>query len=128
MENQLVTFADDTCPRFTVACCILDYNTVCLTDKFGNISIVSNEFLRRKIFPKESFFQLRVPVDANDDVEIDPTGSKGLWDRGLLNGASNKVILCVFIDVLFYSNENSSVNYWRIFMSVKWSLQFNVRP
>lgn len=41
MENQLVTFADDTCPRFTVACCVLDYNTVCLTDKFGNISIVS---------------------------------------------------------------------------------------
>ncbi|CAF1963976.1 unnamed protein product [Rotaria magnacalcarata] len=72
MENQLVIFADDTCPRFTVACCLLDYSTVCLADKFGNISI------------------LRVPVDANDDVEIDPTGSKGLWDRGLLNGASNK--------------------------------------
>ncbi|CAF4338027.1 unnamed protein product, partial [Rotaria magnacalcarata] len=69
---QLVIFADDTCPRFTVACCLLDYSTVCLADKFGNISI------------------LRVPVDANDDVEIDPTGSKGLWDRGLLNGASNK--------------------------------------
>jgi len=34
---------------------------------------------------------LRIPVDANDDIEIDPTGSKGLWDRGLLNGASNKV-------------------------------------
>lgn len=38
-------------------------------------------------------FQLRVPVDANDDIEIDPTGSKGLWDRGLLNGAPNKVIV-----------------------------------
>ncbi|CAF2309153.1 unnamed protein product [Rotaria sp. Silwood2] len=72
MENQLVVFADDTCPRFTIACCLLDYSTVCVTDKFGNIAI------------------LRVPVDANDDVEIDPTGSKGLWDRGLLNGASNK--------------------------------------
>jgi hypothetical protein len=35
---------------------------------------------------------LRIPVDANDDIEIDPTGSKGLWDRGLLNGASNKVL------------------------------------
>lgn len=55
MENQLVTFADDTCPRFTVACCILDYNTVCLTDKFGNISIVSNEFLSKKIFVKNLF-------------------------------------------------------------------------
>lgn len=72
MENQIVTFADDTCPRFTVAACLLDYSTACVTDKFGNIAI------------------LRIPVDANDDVEIDPTGSKGLWDRGLLNGASNK--------------------------------------
>ncbi|CAF0753350.1 unnamed protein product [Rotaria sordida] len=72
MENQLAVFADDTCPRFTVACCLLDYSTACVTDKFGNIAI------------------LRVPLDANDDVEIDPTGSKGLWDRGLLNGASNK--------------------------------------
>jgi hypothetical protein len=49
MENQLVTFADDTCPRFTVACCLLDYSTVCLTDKFGNISIVS-------LLLKKSFF------------------------------------------------------------------------
>ena len=45
MENQLVVFADDTCPRFTVACCLLDYNTVCLTDKFGNISLVSDYFI-----------------------------------------------------------------------------------
>ena len=41
MENQLLVFADDTCARFTVACCLLDYSTVCLSDKFGNISIVS---------------------------------------------------------------------------------------
>ena len=45
MENQLVIFADDTCPRFTVACCLLDYSTVCLADKFGNIAIVSSNFL-----------------------------------------------------------------------------------
>lgn len=41
MENQLVVFADDTCPRFTVAACVVDYSTVCVTDKFGNIAIVS---------------------------------------------------------------------------------------
>jgi len=40
MENQIVTFADDTCPRFTVAACLLDYSTACVTDKFGNIAIV----------------------------------------------------------------------------------------
>ena len=45
MENQLVTFVDDTCPRFTVACCVLDYNTVCVTDKFGNMALVSYSFL-----------------------------------------------------------------------------------
>jgi splicing factor 3B subunit 3 len=52
MENQLVTFVDDTCPRFTVACCLLDYSTVCLTDKFGNISIVSNSFVCDKFILK----------------------------------------------------------------------------
>lgn len=26
----------------------------------------------------------------NDDVDEDPTGNKALWDRGLLNGASQK--------------------------------------
>ncbi|CAF0767120.1 unnamed protein product [Didymodactylos carnosus] len=72
MENQLIVFADDTSPRFSVASCLLDYSTVCVTDKFGNITV------------------LRLPADANDEVDIDPTGSKGLWDRGLLNGASNK--------------------------------------
>lgn len=30
-------------------------------------------------------------------MNIDPTGDKGLWDRGLLNGASQKVeVLCSF--------------------------------
>lgn len=50
MENQLVIFADDTCPRFTVACCLMDYSTVCLTDKFGNIAIVSNAILLNEPF------------------------------------------------------------------------------
>ena len=95
MENQLTVFADDTCPRFTVATCLLDYSTVCLSDKFGNITIVNlktrrNLFIDNRLF---IFIQLRIPVDTNDDVEIDPTGSKGLWDRGLLNGASNKVTI-----------------------------------
>ena len=41
MENQIVIFADDTSPRFTVASCLLDYSTTCVSDKFGNIAIVS---------------------------------------------------------------------------------------
>ena len=43
-----------------------------------------------------------MPVDVNDDVDIDPTGSKGLWDRGLLNGASNKVFIFLKFKSLFF--------------------------
>ena len=33
---------------------------------------------------------LRLPHSVSDDVDEDPTGNKALWDRGLLNGASQK--------------------------------------
>lgn len=38
-----------------------------------------------------SFSQVRLPPNTSDDVDEDPTGNKALWDRGLLNGASQKV-------------------------------------
>lgn len=34
--------------------------------------------------------QVRLPPNTNDEVDEDPTGNKALWDRGLLNGASQK--------------------------------------
>lgn len=34
-----------------------------------------------------------MPPNTNDEVDEDPTGNKALWDRGLLNGASQKVTL-----------------------------------
>ena len=34
---------------------------------------------------------MRLPLDTTDEVDEDPTGNKALWDRGLLNGASQKV-------------------------------------
>ncbi|MGH0144876.1 UNVERIFIED_CONTAM: hypothetical protein FKN15_004309 [Acipenser sinensis] len=71
-ENQLIIFADDTHPRWLTTACLLDYDTMASADKFGNISIV------------------RLPPNTNDDVDEDPTGNKALWDRGLLNGASQK--------------------------------------
>lgn len=71
-ENQLIIFADDTHPRWITCTCILDYDTVATADKFGNIAA------------------LRLPPNVSDDVEEDPTGHKALWDRGLLNGASQK--------------------------------------
>ena len=35
--------------------------------------------------------QIRLPPEVSDDVDDDPTGNKALWDRGVLNGASQKV-------------------------------------
>ncbi|KAG8042161.1 hypothetical protein G9C98_000152 [Cotesia typhae] len=71
-ENQLIVFADDTHPRWITTTCVLDYDTVATADKFGNIAVV------------------RLASGINDDVDEDPTGNKALWDRGLLNGASQK--------------------------------------
>ena len=72
-DNQLVIFVDDTTPRWITASCLLDYHTVAVGDKFGNISV------------------LRLPHGVNDDVDEDPTGIKSLWDRGWLGGASQKI-------------------------------------
>lgn len=71
-ENQIIIFADDTHPRWVTATTLLDYDTIATGDKFGNISI------------------LRLPHSVTDDVDEDPTGTKSLWDRGLLSGASQK--------------------------------------
>ena len=55
------------------------YQTVAVADKFGNISVV------------------RLGQNVNDQVDEDPTGTKSLWDRGLLSGAGQKAeTLCVF--------------------------------
>lgn len=40
-----------------------------------------------------SYFQLRLPENVNEDIQEDPTAMRSLWDRGLLNGASQKVFL-----------------------------------
>lgn len=71
-ENVLSVFADDTYPRYLVSSGVVDYNTVAGGDKFGNI------------------FVLQLPDDVNDDLDDDPTGTRSLWDRGWLGGASQK--------------------------------------
>jgi splicing factor 3B subunit 3 len=71
-ENQLIIFSDDTNPLWITAACLLDYDTVAGADKFGNITVI------------------RLPSGVSDEVDEDPTGVKALWDRGLLNGASQK--------------------------------------
>lgn len=71
-ENQLIIFTDDTNPRWLTASTMLDYSTMVGADKFGNVVVV------------------RLPEDITDEVDEDPTGNKALWDRGVLNGASQK--------------------------------------
>lgn len=52
--------------------------------------------------------QVRLPVDVTDQVDEDPSGNRAIWDRGFLNGATQKVntllcfvcalmCLCIFI-------------------------------
>lgn len=42
---------------------------------------------------------VRLPSNVNDNVDEDPTGTKSLWDRGLLSGASQKAECIAVIHV-----------------------------
>jgi len=78
-DNQLILFADETNPRWVTTSCVLDYDTVAVADKFGNVGVV------------------RLPPNTSDEIDEDPSGTKALWDRGVLSGASNKLeVLCNF--------------------------------
>lgn len=72
-DNQLSIFCDDTSPRYVTSVCLLDYDTVAVGDRFGNIAV------------------LRLPGNVTEEIQEDPTGVRALWDRGNLNGASQKV-------------------------------------
>ena len=70
--NQLSIFADDINPRWCSALCWLDYSTVAVADRFGSIALI------------------RLPADVSDNVDDDPSVTRAMWDRGLLNGAASK--------------------------------------
>jgi len=57
-ENEMFIFADDTSPRYITSMCILDYDTVAVSDKFGNVTV------------------LRLPPEASSKVEEDLTYGK----------------------------------------------------
>ncbi len=69
-----MVFCDETNPRWVTESALLDYSTVATVDKFGNFAVS------------------RMPHGGSDDVEEDPSGAKGVWDKGLLNGAQYKVL------------------------------------
>jgi len=58
--NKFCVFADDPIARASAALCVLDYDTVAVADKFGNVAV------------------LRLAADADDDVE-DPSGTSNLF-------------------------------------------------
>lgn len=96
-ENVLSVFADDTYPRYLVSSGVVDYNTVAGGDKFGNICV------------------LQLPEDVNDDLDDDPTGTKALWDRGWLGGASQKaeIIATFHIGEIITAIQRSSLTIGR---------------
>eukprot|EP00759_Apiculatamorpha_spiralis_P049545 PhF_6_TR44274/c0_g1_i2/m.68218/K12830/SF3B3, SAP130, RSE1; splicing factor 3B subunit 3 len=54
-KNVFAVFADEPCPRWVSAMCVVDYNTVAVGDKFGNIAV------------------LRLPPGTSEDLDDDPT-------------------------------------------------------
>lgn len=66
-----MVFADDQIPRWVTRLCVLDYESVAVADKFGNVAV------------------LRLPPDTSDDVEA-PTAARLLWDTAALSGAATK--------------------------------------
>ena len=71
-ENQFYEIADDILPRYTNSFEILDFHTVCLSDKFGN------------------FVVLRLPQSAEEEFNEDFSNYKMSWEIGYLNGAPVK--------------------------------------
>ena len=73
--NRLALFADDTMPRWTMASAMLDYDTVALGDRFGNLAV------------------LRIDDAASRYADEDPTGLSIMHDKPFLSGAPNKAHL-----------------------------------
>lgn len=71
-ENRLLTFADDSQPRWITAVAMVDYNTVAAGDRFGNI------------------FVNRLDPKVSEQVDDDPTGAGILHEKGILMGAPHK--------------------------------------
>ena len=74
-ENRLLTFADDSQPRWVTAMTMVDYNTIAAGDRFGNV------------------FVNRLDPKVSEQVDDDPTGAGILHEKGILMGAPHKTKL-----------------------------------
>jgi splicing factor 3B subunit 3 len=76
-SNRLVLVANDPSPRPITAQELLDWNTVAVGDKFGNITV------------------LRLPRGA-DAGAIDLTGQRALWDSSREDNTPKLEVLCTY--------------------------------
>ena len=92
-ENAIVLFADDFLPRWTTTFEVLDYNTLCGADKFGNV------------------FVKRLSKADIESIDEDPTGIKLMQDRRYLQGAGRKLetIAEFFVGDIVTSIEKTSL-------------------
>ncbi|KAI9136953.1 CPSF A subunit region-domain-containing protein [Paraphysoderma sedebokerense] len=72
MDNRIIVFADDTTSRYLTSSTMMDYETIAGGDKFGN------------------FWVNRLDSKVTEEIDDDPTGNKGLMEKGYLGGAPNK--------------------------------------
>jgi splicing factor 3B subunit 3 len=73
MENQLYVLADDQTPRWLTGAVTLDYNTVCVSDKFDTLTTI------------------RVPSAARNDEGGDFSGLRLKADTSYITGQTHKL-------------------------------------
>ena len=74
-ENRLISFVDDTIPRWTTCTAMVDYETVAGGDKFGNLWL------------------LRCPAKASEEADEEGSGAHLLHERQYLQGAPHRLTL-----------------------------------
>ncbi|CAG9466962.1 unnamed protein product [Pedinophyceae sp. YPF-701] len=77
-DNIMYLFADDVSPRYCTTMLLLDYDTVCVADKFGNVGV------------------LRLPADASARVENDPSAGKAFDTPGATSAPFKLEAVCNF--------------------------------
>ncbi|CAE6440620.1 unnamed protein product, partial [Rhizoctonia solani] len=80
-SNRLLVFADDTSARWVTSATLVDYDTVAIGDKFGNIVVN------------------RLPANVSQQVDDDPTGAGIMHEREFLHGAPHKTKLLAHYNV-----------------------------
>ena len=80
-DNAFTIVADDSLPRYVTATCVLDYDSVAVGDKFGNVAV------------------LRLPAETSRRIDADPSGGKAMEGTAWLNAAPNKldVVSCIHV-------------------------------